>query len=107
MAITGFRKTLYEHRKYIGIVGAIISLVSFWGFLKTVWRTKVTVNFPYNGLYLTIIGWALTILYGVLNRSTPTILLGIFYLCIFLFILYIKITSPQAISDHSHHPNST
>ena len=107
MTRTGFRKTLYKHRKYIGVIGALISLVSFWGFLKTVWRTKETVNFPYGALYLTIAGWALTILYGVIDHSEPTTVLGITYLCIFSFILYIKITSPQATSDDNHHPSST
>jgi uncharacterized protein with PQ loop repeat len=94
MAATGFRKTLHKYRKYIGIVGALIGIVSFGLFLKSVWITKVTVNFPYSGLYITMIGWALTALYGMLDNSLPTLLLGITYFCIFSFVLYIKITNP-------------
>ena len=90
----GIHKTLYKHRKYIGIVGVLIGIASFWMFLKSVWMTKVTVNFPYNGLYLTIFGWVLTALYGILDHSLPTLLLGIIYFCIFSYVLYIKITNP-------------
>ena len=93
--MTNFVNTLYKYKLEVGLLGTAIGLASFRSVLTKIWKTKKTFNFPYEALILTLIGWAVTSIYGILNKSHSTIILGIVYFCIFLFILYIKITNPQ------------
>ena len=86
---------LYKYKLQIGLLGTAIGLMSFYSVLTKIWKTKKTFNFPYEALILTLIGWALTAVYGILNKSHSTIILGIVYFFIFSFILYVKINNPQ------------
>ena len=93
--MTNFINTLYKYKLEVGLLGTVIGLASFRSVLVKIWKTKKTFNFPYEALILTLIGWVITSIYGILNKSHSTIILGIVYFSIFLFILYVKITNPQ------------
>jgi uncharacterized protein with PQ loop repeat len=84
---------LYKHKTYVGVIATLIGLASFRTVLITVWETKKTFNFPYEALILTLIGWFLTAIYGILKKAYATVFLGIIYFLIFAFILYVKITN--------------
>lgn len=84
-----------NNNNFIGILGTLIGLVSFRAMLWNIYTTGVTINFPYESLILTLIGWFLTTIYGFLSKSIVVILLGIIYFSIFLSILIVKILNPN------------
>ena len=84
-----------KNYNWLGYSASIIGLFSFIPLLWVVYSTGITKNFPYSALILTVIGWSLMALYGYLSKTTPSMLLGLVYLCIFSYILYVKIISPQ------------
>ena len=80
---------------FIGILGTFIGLISFRAMLWEIYTTGVTINFPYESLILTVIGWSLIIINGILNKSSVNIFLGFVYLIIFSSILITKILNPS------------
>lgn len=86
---------LYKYKTYIGLSASIIGLLSFRSMLYKMYKTKDTFDFPYEALILTLIGWTMMFMYGVLNKSVVTTVLGLVYFCIFLFILITKIKHPK------------
>ena len=83
----------YKH--LIGIVGTLVGLLSFRAMLWKIYTTGITINFPYESLILTVIGWSLIIIYGILTQSSINIFLGSVYLTIFSSILITKILNPS------------
>lgn len=86
---------LHEHKEYIGVAGTIIGVISFRALLYKIYTTGITVNFPYESLILTLIGWALTFFYGFISKSISIMLLGSIYFFMFLSILIVKILNPD------------
>ena len=86
---------LYKYKRVIGLSASIVGLISFRSMLYKIYKTKNTFDFPYEALILTLIGWCLTFIYGVLSKALSVIVLGLVYFCIFLFILIIKIKNPN------------
>ena len=74
----------------IGIVAAIIGVISYIPVIINVYRTKKTNNFPYYTLILALVSNLLWIIYGVFESTYANIMSGIIYFTIYLFILYIK-----------------
>ena len=85
-----------DTKKYnwVGYSASFIGLLSFIPLLALVYTTGITKNFPYSALYLTLVGWSLMALYGLLVINIPSLTLGVVYFCIFASILYVKIISP-------------
>uniref|UniRef100_A0A6C0LET2 Uncharacterized protein n=1 Tax=viral metagenome TaxID=1070528 RepID=A0A6C0LET2_9ZZZZ len=79
---------------FIGVLGTLFSLISFRSILWEIYTTGITINLPYEYLILTLVGWLLTMIYGILTRSIVVITLGFIYFCIFLSILIVKILNP-------------
>jgi hypothetical protein len=79
----------------IGLFGTLIGLISFRAMLWKIYTEGITINFPYESLILTLIGWSLTIIYGILSKSVVVITLGSVYLTIFSSILITKILNPS------------
>lgn len=84
-----------KNYNWLGYAASIIGLLSFIPLLWVVYNTGITKNFPYSALILTVIGWSLMAIYGYLSKTTPSMILGLVYLGIFSYILYVKIISPQ------------
>ena len=80
---------------WVGYGASVIGLLSFIPLLTVVYTTGITKNFPYSALYLTLLGWLLMAIYGILVKNIPTTTLGAVYFFIFASILYVKITSPS------------
>lgn len=80
---------------FIGILGTLIGLISFRAMLWEIYTSGITINFPYESLILTLIGWLLTMIYGILTKSIVVVTLGFIYFCVFLSILIVKILNPD------------
>ena len=63
--------------------------------LWEIYTSGITINFPYESLILTLVGWLLTMIYGILTKSIVVITLGFIYFCVFLSILIVKILNPD------------
>ena len=92
-------KFINEHKHFliesIGVLASIIGLLSFRAMLYKIYTTKNTIDFPYESLILTLIGWILMFIYGLIKKSIGVIVLGFVYFNIFLFIFIIKVTHPD------------
>lgn len=77
----------FEH---IALIAGTLTLIAFSNLVYIVHKTKITKNFSYVWIFLTIIAQTLLLFYGIINGTygiyiTSTgILLGVFY------ILYVK-----------------
>ena len=80
---------------FIGILGTLIGLISFRAMLWEIYTSEITINFPYESLILTLVGWLLIMIYGILTKSIVVIIIGFIYFCVFLFILIVKILNPD------------
>ena len=84
------------NKQYIEIIGEIAmfsGIISFLPVLYTIYKTKKTNNFPYKSLILLLFSNILWIVYGSFVSANATIVSGTFFTIIYLFILYIKLTS--------------
>ena len=75
-------KTINNYVTFIGILGTLgtlgtlIGLISFRAMLWVIYTSEITINFPYESLILTLVGWLLTMIYGILTKSIVVVTLG-------------------------------
>jgi uncharacterized protein with PQ loop repeat len=79
----------YKH--IIGYVATLLSVVSFIPVIFSIAKTKKTNDFPYKTLYLALISNILYIISGYLTSNNVLIVMGIVFIAIHSFILYIKL----------------
>lgn len=74
----------------IGLLATFIGIISFLPVLLVVYKTRNTKGFPYRTLFLALASNVLWLSYGILKDSTATIIMGVLYFLIYLYILYNK-----------------
>lgn len=74
----------------VGELAAFLGVVSFIPIVYTVYRTKKTNNFPYKSIFFVLMSQMLWIVYGYFISAIATLVSGIFFSLIYLFILYTK-----------------
>ena len=79
-----------KYKESLGIIATLIGIISYLPVLYTVHKTRKTNNFPFNTLGLAIISNILWILYGIYEPAPASILSGVLYMLIYIYILYIK-----------------
>lgn len=78
-------------KENIGYIGTILSVLSFLPVVIYIYKTKKTNNFPYTTLILAILGNFLILLNGYFSKNNIVIFMGIIFVIIYLFIMFIKL----------------
>jgi len=87
MKITGIKS--YH---IIATIALILGIITFLPVVHRIYDTKDTDNFPINTLLLLILSNSLWIIYGMIIKDNSIYGMGLIYLFIYSFILFIKKT---------------
>ncbi len=83
-----------QYIKMTGYLATIIGIISFLPVIYIVFKTKKTINFPFNTLILALISNLLWIIYSISkypNIDKQIAFMGLLYFSMYFFILYTKI----------------
>jgi len=78
------------YTELVGHAAIVIGIISFIPVLYTIYKTKKTNNFPYKSLVFLVISQILWVVYGYLASANATLISGMLFSLIYLFILYTK-----------------
>ena len=82
-----------HYTKLVGDMAIVIGIISYMPVLLTIYKTKKTNNFPYKSLVFLVMAQILWVIYGYLASANATLISGLLFLLIYLFILYTKYTN--------------
>lgn len=76
---------------YIGYIATFFSVLSFLPVIINIYKTKQANNFPYQTIILAYLSNGLFLLNGILSKNNVLIFLGIVFILIYSYILYVKL----------------
>ena len=85
-------RTIFNIKKSnFGYIATVLSIISFLPIVYNIYKTKKTNNFNYISIFISFFISGLWIYFGIHEKSTVTMLRSMLFICIYAFILYMKI----------------
>lgn len=85
-------RTIFGIKKSsIGYIAALLGTIGFLPIIVNIYKTKKTNNFTFTSIAVSYLISAMWVYYGIHEKSNVTIFRSLSYICIYSYILYIKL----------------
>lgn len=81
--------------KEAGILATLIGIVSTFPIIVTVFKTKITKNFPWGALILALTSNFLWMVFGYFNNVNASLLQGSLYFIFYGYVAFVKFFNPK------------